>query len=84
MHFQPLDQLPGALALQPGKRYIIYTVNYKNGIVTKYIYVLKLWYQYFRIIINIFLCITQLGFCCVYFVFVAQNLQLVSFKWFKF
>ena len=46
--------------------------------------ILKSWYQYFRIVINIFLCITQLGFCCVYFVFVAQNLQLVSFKWFRF
>lgn len=30
-----------------------------------------------RQIINIFLCITQLGFCCVYFVFVAVNLQEV-------
>ena len=29
MHFQPLDQLPGALALQPGKWYNIYTL--KNG-----------------------------------------------------
>merc|ERR1719411_1570839 len=33
--------------------------------------------KFARMTINIFLCITQLGFCCVYFVFVAQNLQLV-------
>lgn len=28
-----------------------------------------------RVVINIFLCITQLGFCCVYFLFVATNMQ---------
>jgi proton-coupled amino acid transporter len=32
---------------------------------------------YARKTINLFLCITQLGFCCVYFVFVAQNLKQV-------
>jgi solute carrier family 36 (proton-coupled amino acid transporter) len=32
---------------------------------------------HFRSLINIFLCITQLGFCCVYFVFVSTNLQEV-------
>ena len=28
-------------------------------------------------VINVFLCITQLGFCCVYFVFVAHSLKRV-------
>jgi len=32
-----------------------------------------------RMIINTFLCVTQLGFCCVYFVFVAENLREVGY-----
>jgi len=30
-----------------------------------------------RKLINVFLCITQLGFCCVYFVFVSKNLEQI-------
>ncbi|XP_063222734.1 proton-coupled amino acid transporter-like protein pathetic isoform X2 [Bacillus rossius redtenbacheri] len=30
-----------------------------------------------KVMVNVFLCITQLGFCCVYFVFVAANISEV-------
>ena len=33
----------------------------------------------FRGIINVFLCFTQLGFCCVYFVFIPQNIFEVKY-----
>lgn len=38
--------------------------------------------KFVRTVINIFLCITQLGFCCVYFVFVAANLHDVITHYF--
>ena len=31
-----------------------------------------------RLIVDIFLCLTQFGFCGVYFVFIAKNLEQVS------
>lgn len=32
----------------------------------------------FRNVVNVFLFITQFGFCCVYVLFIAQNLKQVS------
>ncbi|XP_059475190.1 proton-coupled amino acid transporter-like protein CG1139 [Neocloeon triangulifer] len=38
---------------------------------------LQKYHKFVKNLINVFLCITQLGFCCVYFVFVSTNLQEV-------
>ncbi|XP_075224513.1 proton-coupled amino acid transporter-like protein acs isoform X2 [Lycorma delicatula] len=38
---------------------------------------------YARRMVNTFLVITQIGFCCVYFVFVATNIQEVVTKYYK-
>lgn len=34
--------------------------------------------KYAKVMVNVFLCLTQLGFCCVYFLFVATNLMEVN------
>lgn len=34
----------------------------------------------FRKIVNLFVCVTQFGFCCVYFVFISTNMLQVYNK----
>lgn len=43
---------------------------------------LRRYAHFVKRVINIFLCITQLGFCCVYFLFVALNLQEVITRYY--
>ncbi|KDR21512.1 Proton-coupled amino acid transporter 1 [Zootermopsis nevadensis] len=38
---------------------------------------LRKWAKTVRLWINIFLCVTQMGFCCVYFVFISDNVKKV-------
>lgn len=53
---------------------LAFSVENKYSVLSELTYTMELFF-YYRTLINIFLCITQLGFCCVYFVFVAANIH---------
>lgn len=38
---------------------------------------LRPWSKFIRFLVNFFICVTQLGFCCIYFVFIASNFKQV-------
>jgi proton-coupled amino acid transporter len=46
--------------------------------VVAYLYPFTADISYCRLWINVFLCITQMGFCCVYFVFISENVKKVT------
>ncbi|KAH8289774.1 hypothetical protein KR054_010777, partial [Drosophila jambulina] len=42
---------------------------------------LRSWSRTMGRLVDIFICVTQLGFCCIYFVFISTNLKQVSLSW---
>lgn len=41
---------------------------------------LRTWSKMMKTIVNIFICVTQLGFCCIYIVFISTNMKQVVFE----
>lgn len=39
---------------------------------------IRSWSSFIRWLVNLFICVTQTGFCCVYFVFIATNFKQVG------
>lgn len=40
---------------------------------------LRRWSTFVKFLVNLFICVTQMGFCCIYFVFIAKNFSQVWF-----
>jgi len=61
------------LSAKAGKPYMSYADVVEYALSTSHNESLHRWAGFFRNAIDIFLVFTQVGFCCVYFVFIPQN-----------
>ena len=65
------------LSVRTGAAYLTYSeVSYTSFLTSDHA-ILRRSARVARIVTDIFLCITMLGFCCVYLVFISQNFQQV-------
>lgn len=39
---------------------------------------IRSWSKFVKFVVNLLICVTQLGFCCVYFVFISSSLEQVN------
>ena len=66
------------LSARTGAAYLSYSEVSYTSFLTSSHGILRRSARAAEIVTNVFLCITQLGFCCVYFVFISQNFEQVK------